>query len=42
MKLNTLNKILNVLKNEENEVVLNKEDILDALLPLDRMLERKN
>lgn len=39
MKLNTLKKLLNVLKNEDNEIVLSEEKRQKALLPLERMLE---
>lgn len=39
MKLNTLEKILDVLQNETNEVILNNDVCLKALKPLNRMLE---
>ena len=39
MKMNTLDKILNVLQNEINEVTLDKELIDKAYIPLKRMLE---
>lgn len=39
MKLNTPEKILRVLENEENEVFVSNEVREKALLPLDRMLE---
>ncbi len=39
MKLNTLEKLLQVLENEENEVVVPEEICRRALVPLDRMLE---
>ncbi len=39
MKLNTLEKLLNALKNEDNEIVLSEEKRQKALLPLERMLE---
>ena len=38
MKLNTLEKLLHVLKTEENEVVANDELRESSLVPLDRML----
>ncbi len=38
MKLNTLEKLLQVLINEENEILLNEELIESALAPLDKML----
>ena len=39
MKLNTLENLLEVLKEEKNEVVLSKEIIEKAAAPLERMLE---
>lgn len=39
MKLNTLENIYSVLKNEDREVVLSDEIINNALLPLEKMLE---
>lgn len=39
MKLNTLEKLLHVLKTEENEIKVNDELRKSALVPLDRMLE---
>ena len=39
MKLNTLENILKVLKEETNEVVVDIENSKRALVPLDRMLE---
>ncbi len=39
MKKNTIDKVLNVLKSENNEVKIDEETRLNALLPLDRMLE---
>ena len=39
MKLNTLEKLLHVLKTEENEVTVNGELKDAALIPLDRMLD---
>ena len=39
MKLNTLEKLLHVLKTEENEVIVNDELREASLVPLDRMLE---
>ncbi len=39
MKLNTLQNILSVLENEDNEVVLNEEIIKVAKVPLNKMLE---
>ncbi len=39
MKLNTLENLLSVLENEDNEVVLDKDIMLNALAPLDKMLE---
>lgn len=39
MKLNTLEKLLHVLKTEENEITENKELREPSLAPLDRMLE---
>lgn len=44
MKMITLQKIYDVLKNESNEILLDKEIIEKSLLPVERMLEisRKN
>ncbi|MBE5750104.1 MAG: quinolinate synthase NadA [Clostridiales bacterium] len=39
MKLNTLEKLKNVLENEENAIELNDEIIKKAVIPLDKMLE---
>mgnify|MGYP002516371970 CR=1 FL=1 len=39
MKLNTLENILSVLENENNEVKVSDELIEKALVPLDKMLE---
>lgn len=39
MKLNTLEKLLHVLKTEENEITVNDALRVSALVPLDRMLE---
>ena len=39
MKLNTLENLLAVLKEEKNEVILSKEIIEKAAVPLERMLE---
>ena len=39
MKLNTLEKLLNVLETEENEIEINDDIIKRAILPLDKMLE---
>lgn len=39
MKLNTLEKILRVLENEENEIFIDDETRAKAIAPLDRMLE---
>lgn len=39
MKLNTLSKVLSVLENEENEVIVSEEMRKRALIPLERMLE---
>ena len=39
MKLNTLKNILNVLKTESNEIVVDKEVSRKAMLPLNKMLE---
>lgn len=39
MKLNTLENLLSVLKEEKNEVILSKEIIEKAAVPLERMLE---
>jgi quinolinate synthase len=39
MKLNTLEKIANVLESEKNQITLSEEQINKALLPLERMLE---
>lgn len=39
MKLNTLENIYSVLKNEDREVILSDEIIKKALLPLEKMLE---
>ncbi len=39
MKLNTLSKVLSVLQNEDNEVLVSDEVREKALLPLERMLE---
>lgn len=39
MKLNTLEKLLSVLKNEDNEVTVDPKVCKDALKPLERMLE---
>lgn len=39
MKLNTLEKLLYVLENEENEINVSKDICERALIPLDRMLE---
>ena len=39
MKLNTLEKVINVLKTGENEVKIDEEVRVKALIPLDRMLE---
>jgi len=39
MKLNTLENILKVLKEETNEVIVDDEMVKRALVPLDRMLE---
>ena len=39
MKLNTIDKILYVLKNDENQVEVSEEKRIAAMKPLDRMLE---
>ena len=39
MKLNTPEKLLSALKNEENEIILSEEIKASALRPLERMLE---
>jgi quinolinate synthase len=39
MKLNTLEKIANVLESGKNQIILSEEQINKALLPLERMLE---
>ena len=39
MKLNTLDKLLRVLENEDNEIEINEDIRIKALLPLERMLE---
>ncbi len=39
MKLNTLERILHILKTEENEIIVDDELRKQALIPLDRMLE---
>ncbi len=39
MKLNTLEKLLHVLRTEENEITVSEELRESAILPLDRMLE---
>ncbi|MBQ7009199.1 MAG: quinolinate synthase NadA, partial [Ruminococcus sp.] len=39
MKLNTLKNILNVLKTESNEIVVDKEVSRKAIIPLNKMLE---
>ena len=39
MKLNTLEKLLHVLKTEENEITVDDELRESSLVPLDRMLE---
>ncbi len=39
MKFNTLEKVLDVLENESNEIIVDDETRKKALLPLDRMLE---
>lgn len=39
MKLNTLESILSVLKNENNEILVSDDDIRTALQPLKKMLE---
>ena len=39
MKLNTLEKLLHVLKTEENEITVNDDLRESSLVPLDRMLE---
>lgn len=39
MKLNTLENILSVLQNENNEVIVSEEVMKKALVPLDKMLE---
>lgn len=39
MKLNTADKILRVLENEDNEIIVDESTIKMAALPLDRMLE---
>jgi quinolinate synthase len=39
MKLNTLNSVLSVLKNEDKEVTVDEDILEKALIPLNRMLE---
>lgn len=39
MKLNTLNSVLSVLKNEDKEVTVDEDILKKALIPLNRMLE---
>lgn len=39
MKLNTLESVLSVLQNEDNEIVVSEEVCRKALIPLNRMLE---
>lgn len=39
MKLNTLEKLLNVLETEENEIEIDEEIAKRAMIPLDKMLE---
>lgn len=39
MKLNTLEKLLNVLETEENEIKIDEEIAKRAMIPLDKMLE---
>lgn len=39
MKLNTIEKVLKVLENDENQVEVNEDVRIKALLPLDKMLE---
>ncbi len=39
MKLNTLEKVLNVLETEENEIIISEDVRKQALIPLEKMLE---
>ena len=39
MKKVTLDKLIEALENEENEVLLSEQEIADAHAPLQRMLE---
>ena len=39
MRMNTMQKLYNCLRNETNEVIIDKEVAQDAILPIMRMLE---